>query len=264
MVVGREGEVWGRCVDGLGEPDVIIQLDVESSVEWVWERCVRAVKVLEVGPIEWFHWANGRGKEGDVLGMVLEGGGLGGAEFAKAISTITKQFDNFVGALEMVRKFGDAVSVGFALDLNADHDDVMEGEEVLGAGFVHLLSMVSMAFVCEIAKDGGGEGGISLSKMEEAVDISNVTINGLRGWLEGKIEGEFKFTAGGSNAAYNFSAINAAAVPGIGGTMSRFNENLVGATIICINGEYLVEESPEMLYTNSFVIALGIGMQADG
>ena len=81
--------------------------------------------------------------------------------------------------------------------------------------------------------------------------------------MEGKIEGEVKFTAGGSNSAYNFSAIDAAAVPGIGGTMSRFNENLVGAMIVCINGEYLVEESPEMLYTNSFVIALGGGMQAD-
>ena len=224
---------------------------------------MRAVKVSEVGPIEWFHWANGRGKEGNVLSMVFEGGGFGGAEFAKAISTITEQFDNFIGALEMVRKFGDVVSVGFALDLDMDHDDVMEGEEVLGVGFIHLLSMVSMAFVCEIVKDGGGEGGISLSKMEEVVDISNVTINRLWGWLEGKIEGEFKFMASGSNAAYNFSAIDAAAVPGIGGTMSGFNENLVGAMIICINGEYLVEESPEMLYTNSFVIASGSGVQVD-
>ena len=263
MVVGRKGEVQGRCVNGLGEPDVIIQLDVESGVEWVWERCMRAVKVLEVGPIKWFHWANGRGKEGDVLGMVFEVGGLRGAEFAKAISAITEQFDNFIGASETVRKFGDVVSVGFALDLDADHDDVVEGEEVLGAGFIHLLSMVSMAFICEIVKDGGGEGGISLSKMEEVVDISNITSNRLRGWLEGKIEGKFKFTAGGSNAVYNFSAIDAAAVPGVGGTMSRFNENLVGAMIICINGEYLVEELPEMLYTNSFVIASGGSVQAD-
>ena len=131
-VVSREGEVWGRCVDGLGEPDVIIQLDVESSVEWVWERCMRAVKVSEVRPIEWFHWANGRGKEGDVLGMVFEGGGLGGAEFVKAVSAITKQFNNFIVALETVRKFGDAVSVSFALDLDMDHDDVVVGEEVLG------------------------------------------------------------------------------------------------------------------------------------
>ena len=84
LVVSREGEVRGRCVNGLGEPDVIIQLDVESSVEWVWERCMRAVKVLEVGPIKWFHWANGRGKEGNVLSMVFEGGGFRGAKFVKA------------------------------------------------------------------------------------------------------------------------------------------------------------------------------------
>ena len=45
--------------------------------------------------------------------------------------------------------------------------------------------------------------------------------------------------------------------------MSRFNENLVGAMIICINGEYLVEESPETLYTNSFVIASGSSVQVD-
>ena len=66
-------------------------------------------------------------------------------EFAKAISTITEQFDNFIGALEMVRKFGDTVSVGFALDLDADHDNIMEGEEVLGAGFIHPLLFVSTA-----------------------------------------------------------------------------------------------------------------------
>ena len=197
------------------------------------------------------------------MGVVFEGGGLRGAEFVKAVSAITEQFDNFVGALEMVRKFGDVVSGGFALDLNVEHDNVMEGEDVLGAGFIHPLSMVSMAFICEIVKDGGGKGGISLSKTEEVVDIGNITINRLRGWLEGKIEGEFKFAASGSNAAYNFSAIDAAAVPGIGGTMSRFNENLVGAVIVCINGEYLVEESPETLHTNSFVIASSGSMQAD-
>ena len=31
-VVGREGEVWGRCVDGLGEPGVIVHLDVEGRL----------------------------------------------------------------------------------------------------------------------------------------------------------------------------------------------------------------------------------------
>ena len=31
-VVSREGEVWGRCVDGLGEPGVIVHLDVEGRL----------------------------------------------------------------------------------------------------------------------------------------------------------------------------------------------------------------------------------------
>ena len=32
MVVSREGEVWGRSVDGLGEPGVIVHLDVEGRL----------------------------------------------------------------------------------------------------------------------------------------------------------------------------------------------------------------------------------------
>ena len=63
---------------------------------------MRAVEVLEVGAIEWFNRANGWGKKRNVLGMVFKGGSIGGAEFAKAIGTMTKQFHNFIGATEMV------------------------------------------------------------------------------------------------------------------------------------------------------------------
>ena len=58
---------------------------------------MRAVKVSEVGAIEWFNRANGWGKKRNVLGMVFEGGGFGGAKFVKAVGTMTKKFHNMVG-----------------------------------------------------------------------------------------------------------------------------------------------------------------------
>ena len=63
---------------------------------------MRAVEVLEVRAIEWFNRVNGWGKKRNVLGMVFKGGSIGGAEFAKAVGTMTKQFHNFIGAMETV------------------------------------------------------------------------------------------------------------------------------------------------------------------
>ena len=62
----------------------------------------------------------------------------------------------------------------------------------------------------------------------------------------------------------NVGAIDATAVRGICGTVGRLDEDLVGASIICIDGEYFVEESPETFHTNSFVIAMGSNVQAEG
>ena len=94
---------------------------------------MRAVKVLEVGAIEWFNRANGWGKKRNVLGMVFKGGSIRGTEFAKAIGAMTKQFHNFIGAMEMVQKFRDMIDVCITLDLDVDHHDIMEGER--GAGY---------------------------------------------------------------------------------------------------------------------------------
>ena len=148
---------------------------------------MRAVKVLEVGAIKWINRANGWGKKRNVLGMVFEGGSIRGTEFAKAIGAMTKQFHNFIGATEMVQKFRDMIDVCITLDLDVDHHDIMEGEEVLGTGFIHLFPVVSAAFVSEVLEDGGCKGGISLSKAEEAGDSSNIAIDGLKGWLQSEV-----------------------------------------------------------------------------
>ena len=62
----------------------------------------------------------------------------------------------------------------------------------------------------------------------------------------------------------NVGAINATAAPGISGTVGGLDKDLVGASIICIDGEYFVEESPETSHTNSFVIAMGSNVQVEG
>mgnify|MGYP006367243795 CR=1 FL=1 len=62
----------------------------------------------------------------------------------------------------------------------------------------------------------------------------------------------------------NVGAINATAVPSTSGTVGRLDKDLVGASIICINGEYFVEKSLETFHTNSFVVAVGGDMQSEG
>ena len=155
------------------------------------------------------------------------------------------------------------IDVCITLDLDADHHDIMEGEEVLGMGFIHPFPVVSVAFVSEVLVDGGCKGRISLSGAKEAGEISDTAINRLWGWLQSEVEGKLVFPASGCHTADNVNAIDATAVTGISGTVGRLDKDLVGAAIICINGEYFVEESPEMLYTNSFVIALGGSVQVD-
>ena len=110
--------------------------------------------------------------------------GVREAEFVKAIGTMTKQFCNFIGVLGMVQKLRDMIDVCITLDLDMDHHDIMEGEEVLGMGFIHPFPVVSAAFISEVPEDGGCKGGISLSEAKEAVDGSNVAINGVAGLVE--------------------------------------------------------------------------------
>ena len=79
------------------------------------------------------------------------------------------------------------IDVCITLDLDADHHDIMEGEEVLGMGFIHPFPVVSVVFISEVLEDGGCKGGISLSKAEEAVDSSVIAIDILWGWLQSEV-----------------------------------------------------------------------------
>ena len=100
--------------------------------------------------------------------------------------------------------------------------------------------------------------------MKEAGDISDAAINGLQGWLQSEVEGKLEFPASGCNAADNVDAIDATAVPGMSSTVGRLDKDLVGAAIVCIDGEYFVEKSLETFHTNGFVVAAGGDVQSEG
>ena len=156
------------------------------------------------------------------------------------------------------------IDVCITLDLDMDHHDIVEGEEVLGMGFIHPFPVVSVAFISEVPEDGGCKGRISLSRVKESGDVSDAAINGLRGWLQSEVEGKLVFLASGSYTVDNVSAIDATAVPGISSTVGRLDKDLVGAMIICIDGEYFVEKSLETFHTNGFVVAAGSDVQLEG
>ena len=91
----------------------------------------------------------------------------------------------------------------------------MEGEEVLGMGFIHPFPVVSVAFISEVPEDGSCKGRIGVSGVKEAGDINDAAINGLQGWLQSEVEGKLVFPASGCYAVDNVGALNATAVPGI-------------------------------------------------
>ena len=46
--------------------------------------------------------------------------------------------------------------------------------------------------------------------------------------------------------------------------MGRLNKDLVGAMIVCIDGEYFVVKSLEMFHANGFVVAAGSNVESEG
>ena len=95
------------------------------------------------------------------------------------------------------------------------------------------------------------------------MDSKNTAIH--RGWRggEGHVDGEFKFAADSGDTANDFGAVDAAAVPSVGGALGGLDKDFVGTAVVGVDRDSFVEISEISLDGDGFMIATGSGMEAN-
>jgi hypothetical protein len=142
------------------------------------------------------------------------------------------------------------------LDLDACHDHVTDFEQLLRARRVDAFAVVGATFFDKQSEDRSREDRLGLGKAEKAVEVGKGGVNGRGGSrVEVDIEGKFEGTADGCNTADDVRAIDAAAVPGVGGTMGGFHEDGVRFSVVGVDGDCLGQEPEEPFDRNSLVVA---------
>jgi hypothetical protein len=223
---------------------------------------MRAVEVSKVGSVQRLGGTDSGGKEGNVFRMILELGTGGGIPFTKKVGAVTEGFGDNVRSAKTVRELGHSIDGSVTLNLDADHNKVIDGEQRLVAGFVGAFAVVGAAFVGEDSKDFGRESGVRLGKAEKIMDSRDRPVN--KGWGlggESEIEWKLEFATDGGDAADDVSAVDRAGVPGIGGAVDGFDKDVVGAAIVAGNGDAAVENTKEALNAHGFVVAASSRME---
>jgi hypothetical protein len=177
------------------------------------------IEVAEVGSVDRFDRMNDRRQKGEVFGVMLEDNAKRLGELANMVSAVAEGFGDGVRSTEAVCEFGKAVKCCVTLNLDTDHNYVVDTEEGLVAVFVHAFSVVGATFLREKGEDFGGEGGVRLGEAEESVNSRHGSVDGGGCGSETDVERELELTADRSDAADNVSAVDRAAVPGISGAV---------------------------------------------
>ena len=99
-------------------------------MNWV----VRFIEEAEVGSIDGSWRVNARRGQREVLSFVGDDSGIGFTAQADGIGIGAGCVDNLVRAALAIGQLGDTTGGGFALDRDADEDNVAGLEELLGAG----------------------------------------------------------------------------------------------------------------------------------
>ena len=89
--------------------------------------------------------------------MKLEEGAVGAGQEAKLVSTIPQAGENFERAATLIRKFGDFILGGVALNLDGGHNEVTNGIKDGVTRLVNALSEIDAAFLDQKAEYGMGE-----------------------------------------------------------------------------------------------------------
>ena len=95
------------------------------------------------------------------------------------------------------------------------------------------------------------------------MNVSGLLHSRGRSRAQAEIKREAKRPTNDGDTTNNISAVNRAAVPGVGSSMGSFDEDGVGATIVTGNGDSFVQEAVEVFDTNSFVVAASSDVEID-
>jgi hypothetical protein len=183
--------------------------------------------------------------------------------FANHVGAETSRFNDFVGATFAIGKLSNSSSSGVAINLDASHNKVANSKGNGGARGIGAFTMNSTTLFGKQSKDLFGELGSRASKTKEGMNIGGLLLSRSRSWRKAEVKRETKRPTDSRNTANNISAVNMAAVPGVGGSMGSFDEDGVSATIVAGNSNSFIQETVEMFNTNSFVVATSSDVDID-
>jgi hypothetical protein len=179
---------------------------------------------------------------------------------ADKISAKTGRFHNFIGSTLAVGEFSNGARRGITINLNFRHDKVANSISNRGAGFIGAFAMSSTAFFSQQAKNLFSKLGSWPGEAEKSMDIDSLIRSRGRSGGKTQVKWKAKWPANSRDTANDIGAINGAAVPSISSSVSGFNENSVGATVVSSNGDSFVQKSMKVFDANGLVIATGGSM----
>jgi hypothetical protein len=92
---------------------------------------------------------------------------------------------------------------------------------------------------------------------EKIVDVLSLSGGRDRWGTEAEVEREAKRATNGRDTADYIRTVNRAAVPSIGRSVSCFDKNFIGTTVVSSNSDSFIEKTMKFFHTDSFMVALG-------
>jgi hypothetical protein len=175
--------------------------------------------------------------------------------------------ENAIRATNLIRKLGNAVEFGVALDLNTNKDEVVGSEVGSRTTFVDTVAVSLTAVFDNKSNDLTGEVDMVAGLLDivenGCAGIGDRAWRGLASSVDGKVEGKLEFTTHGGDAANDVSAVDRTAIPSVSGNHRGFDPDQGRTTIRAGNSDGFIKIAEEALNTDGFVIAARSSMEAN-
>jgi hypothetical protein len=126
-----------------------------------------------------------------------------------------------------------------------------------------MFVMGSTAILDKEMEDLFGKQGGRASKAEEGVNVGSLVGSRRGDGTKADVKKETEGPSNSRDAADDVCAIDRAAVPGIGGGVSCFDKDGIGAMVIGGNGNSFIQKLMGVFNTDSFVVAFGSNVEGD-
>jgi hypothetical protein len=257
----------GQVVGGrqVGEPDLVVLLNVKMTFQGVGQWGVAVIQVAEVRAVDGVTGKDAGGSGREKVGRVRQRFGIRAVHGDNLITT-SGVSNGAEGTADLEGELSNAWKLSVALNLDTDEDKVADRKGGSGAAQVNAIA-VSLAAVFDhkggnlLSKVDVSGGGFDIFE-DRGAGVGQRAKGGC-GQIQGKVEGKLEFTAHSGYAADNVGAVDQAAVPGVVGDHGGFDPNKVSAAISAGDGDSLVQIAEEAFNADSFVVAARDSMVAD-